>query len=79
VNYSIALRFFAIMLAVIGVGLMAIVVRFANGPRAVAPEQTMLRAATPHTPAVSLPRSGARWLGVLFVALAVACGLIVIQ
>jgi hypothetical protein len=79
VNYSIALRFFAIMLAVIGVGLTAIVVRFANAARTSAPEQRQLRAATPHMPAVSLPRNGARWLVVSFIALAVACGVIVYQ
>jgi cytochrome c oxidase assembly factor CtaG len=61
VNYSIALRFFAVMLAVIGVGLMAIVAYFT-------------RAAAQHMPAESVPCSRTRWLVVSFVTLAVACG-----
>lgn len=73
-NYSIALRFFALMLAVIGVGLMAIVVRFAG---AAAPEAKILRTAAPHMPATSLPLCRMRCLVVSFVALAVACGVIV--
>lgn len=76
VNYSIALRFFAFMLAVIGVGLVAIVARIAC---AAAPEPRILRTAARHMPAVSAPRSRARCLVVSLVALAVACGVIVCQ
>lgn len=75
-NYSIALRFFAFMLAVIGMGLMAIVARFAGSG---SPEPKILRTAAQHLPAVSAPRSRTPCLVVVFVAFAVACGVIVCQ
>jgi hypothetical protein len=89
-NYATALQFFAFMLALIGVGLIAIVAHFAHASSAVAPEPATLRAATPHMPA-GLPRGGVRclivslvWfvsfvLLVLLIALALACGVIVWQ
>ncbi|WP_233862881.1 hypothetical protein [Paraburkholderia adhaesiva] len=75
-DYSSALRFFAFMLALIGAGLMAIVVRFASARYAVAPCQNIPHAAIPRVPAV-LSRDGARYIAVSLVAFAIAFSVVV--